>query len=161
MSEPYTWEQTLQDLTVTVNVGEGIRGKDIICNITKDHLTFGIKGRDLIIDADFHKPVRSHESVWMKDGPEVYITLIKVNQMEWWSTPFVGHTEIDVSKIEPENSKLSDLDSETRAMVEKMMAEQQAKASGKPTPQEVEQQEMLRKLQSQHPEFDFSQAKIQ
>jgi hypothetical protein len=56
-----------------------------------------------------------------KNGKELRIELQKANGMEWWSCVIVGHPEIDVTKLEPENSQLSDLDGETRAMVEKMM----------------------------------------
>lgn len=41
--------------------------------------------------------------------------------MHWWSRVLAADPAIDVTAVEPENSKLTDLDPETRQTVEKMM----------------------------------------
>ncbi|KAI3916535.1 hypothetical protein MKW92_019356 [Papaver armeniacum] len=151
--ETYSWGQSLPEVTISIPVPAGTKSKSVICEIKKNHIKVGLKGQPCIIDADFCQSVKVDDCFWsIEDNKVISILLTKQNKKYLVQ----GDPEIDTQKAEPETTQLSDLDPETRSVVEKMMFDQRQKQMGLPTSEETKQKEMLKMFQAQNPNMDFS-----
>ncbi|EPE10230.1 nuclear movement protein nudc [Ophiostoma piceae UAMH 11346] len=162
---PYKWTQTIADLDVSVTIPGNLKARDLIVEIKKTSLSVSIKGQEPFVKGELFQTVLTDDSTWTltsnPDGTKVIeVHLDKSNKMEWWPHVVKSAPKIDVTKIQPETSKLSDLSGDTRGMVEKMMFDQQQKERGLPTSDEQKKIDILKKFQDQHPEMDFTNAKI-
>lgn len=133
---PYVWTQQLGDVDITIPVPKGTRAKNLNVVIAKKKLSVGLKGQEPILEGELCKEIKVEDSTWtvgrhittifslhpeftivfQEDQEKVFIHLEKVNQMTWWENVLTHHPKIDTRKIVPENSKLSDLDGDTRCV---------------------------------------------
>eukprot|EP00669_Euglena_mutabilis_P001694 TRINITY_DN12275_c0_g1_i1.p1 TRINITY_DN12275_c0_g1~~TRINITY_DN12275_c0_g1_i1.p1 ORF type:complete len:329 (+),score=142.55 TRINITY_DN12275_c0_g1_i1:25-987(+) len=156
----YVWSQTLQELEVRVPLPMKVKPGTSKSSPPHDAQDRAQAGR-----TDHRRGAlrqgEGEDVFWtVEDGDTVVMHLTKVNQMEWWKCVIKGDPEINLQKVQPENSKLDDLDGETRQTVEKMMYDQRQKSLGLPTSEEQEKRKMLDKFMQQHPDMDFSKAKF-
>ena len=171
----YTWTQTLSEVTVTLPpLPAGTASKALSVSISASHVSVALRSAlsaPLLPSTALNAAVRADDSTWTLEaegGAKVLrLYLPKAKGMEWWPRLLVDEEPpIDVTKIEPENSQLSDLDGETRATVEKMMLEQRTKAAaaagggGHAPLDDSGKEAALKRFMDAHPEMDFSQAKF-
>ena len=162
--ENYHWEQTLSELTVYYYLPDGCTSKDLKVDMAIKKCKISIKGQ-VVLEKEWHKNIKQDDSLWCietgKGGKrELQLQLQKLKDQNWWSCVWVGEEEINTQKVEPENSKLGDLDGETRGVVEKMMFDQRQKQQGLPSSDELEKREKLKAFMDAHPEMDFSKTKF-
>ncbi|MCO5596132.1 hypothetical protein L7F22_050192 [Adiantum nelumboides] len=158
-SLPYRWSQTLENVTLTMPLPDKIRARDLDVGLKRTTFKVAIKKGAILLDDELFNSIKEDDSTWSVSDGILDVHLEKAQKDQWWPHVLKGAPKIDTTKIVPENSKLSDLDGETRAMVEKMMFDNRQKQMGLPTSDQQKQHEVLEKFKSAHPEMDFSNAK--
>ena len=128
ITDKYTWTQTLAETTVSVALPAGTTAKMLNVTIEPDSLHVSLKGGDktVYLSGAPDEKIDSDNATWTletdgKGGKLLDLFLPKLNKMSWWKCVVKGDPCINTKKIVPENSKLEDLDGDTRSTVEKMM----------------------------------------
>ena len=123
-------------------------------------------GRICYIDGEFSGDLFYDDTNWTiltdnnKRVLEIYLTKKKEGNTWWDSIIKLEEPKIDTQKINPESSKLSDLDGDMKSSVEKMMFDMRQKQQGLPTSDELEKREKLQSFMKANPHLDFSKAKF-
>ncbi|BEI79487.1 hypothetical protein CcaverHIS002_0100160 [Cutaneotrichosporon cavernicola] len=161
---PYKWSQDLNTVSVSVPLPSGTRGRDLQVVMERRKLKVDVKGGATLLEGELFEEIAKDDSSWTIEDGTLTFELEKmsahIGSHRWWPHVLTHDPKIDTTKIQPESSKLSDLDGETRAMVEKMMFDNQQRQAGKPTSDEIKKMETLEKFKKAHPEMDFSNAKM-
>lgn len=132
-SEGYTWTQTLEEVTALIKLPAGTTAKQLKVDIgmSKVHVSLKSNPKEPLVEGKWCKKVQAADSYWSveRDGDKATLSIQveKYENKSWWKSLIEGDVEINTQAIEPENSKLSDLDADTRSTVEKMMFDQQQK----------------------------------
>lgn len=165
----YKFEQTLQSVSIFCPLKPGSRAKMLDVQFGPTSLAVKYKYApedEFLIKGELFNQAIVSECTWsIVDQKELSIHLEKKKQDEWWPHVLKGDPKIDVRQLEPEKSKLSDLDDETRATVEKMMFEQKQKQNAElsgssGTSGGKSKKDILAQFKAQHPELDFSKVNM-
>lgn len=146
--EGYTWAQTSVDVTVQLFVPKGTRAKELDVNFTASKLSVKLKSGsgDALIDGELFEKIAVDECTWSLEvgNGEMTITMEKVRE-RWWKTVIVGQgaTEIDTTKVDSVKS-IDEYDGETQGAIRKIMYDQDQKAKGLKTSDEMSQEDMLK-----------------
>jgi hypothetical protein len=160
----YTWVQNqVEHFEMYIPIDSDIRGNQIKIDYSSKNMTVKIKG-ETIITGDLYAPINSDSFIWTLDevkGKKVIsITFEKLYRMQWWDHVIKGDELLTLSTVNPDPSKLSDLDADMRPEIEKMMIENSMKMQNKPYHKEPKTNDLLQKFMKEHPEMDFSKAQI-
>lgn len=63
-SLPYTWKQTLQDVSISIPIPAGTKSKELIVTLNKKLIKVGLKGQELILQGELCKEIKVDDSTW-------------------------------------------------------------------------------------------------
>ncbi len=165
-TDTYYWTQTLEEVQLIIILEKHIKAKMLDVQLGLNSIHIAKKdGSQVYISGEWFDLIDIDDSTWTISTDsnskilEVTITKKKTT-MTWWDCVIKGEQQIDTQKINPEPSKISDLDGEMKGTVEKMMFDMRQKEKGLPSSDDLQKQDKLKEFMKANPQFDFSKAKF-
>jgi len=158
-TERYTWEQTLNDVTLAVPVPEGTRARDVVCVIKKGALSLKLRGTEAsLVEGRYPCDARNGVEVWetvrvddctwslgkLADGSLAVNLYLEKSRESWWKSAIEGDEVIDTTKVDSSRS-VYDYDGETQGAIRKILFDQAQQRKGLPSSDELKNEEMLRR----------------
>ncbi len=81
----YWWTQTLEEVTVYVEVPKGTKGKDVHVKMSSSTLEVGLKANDFMMSGDLGGKIKLDESMWNLESNEVIVISMLKSVHTWWT----------------------------------------------------------------------------
>jgi len=93
----YTWDQTIESVTVSIAVPSGTRGRDIAVDMSGSRLRAGLRGEPPMVDGELYGRIKTADSLWQLEGGVVEITMEKVD-LQFWQTLMAVNPDVSASE---------------------------------------------------------------
>ncbi|XP_018605755.2 nudC domain-containing protein 1 [Scleropages formosus] len=81
----YFWQQTAEDITVSIRLPEGTTKDGVMFQLSADHIMVGVQNYSPLIEGQLHSLVDPEASTWiLKDNKSLEISLQKRNKGAMW-----------------------------------------------------------------------------
>ncbi|POM63319.1 Nuclear migration protein nudC-like protein [Phytophthora palmivora] len=125
VADGYTWTQTLEDVSIQMEVAQGTRAKDLKCQIesTKLHVALKSDPTKPLLEGEFPEKIRADESIWsLESNHTLNISLEKIKPT-WWASALKGGPEIDTSQVDSRRN-IQEYDEATQGAIRKAVYDQ-------------------------------------
>mmetsp|Transcript_6695 Transcript_6695/g.13489 ORF Transcript_6695/g.13489 Transcript_6695/m.13489 type:complete len:338 (+) Transcript_6695:158-1171(+) len=148
VTDRYHWSQTLEELTIHLNIPQGTEAKQIECSLQASKLRVALKtSGQVLLEGAYPNPerVKPDECFWsVERGTSTLVISLAKTRETWWDSILQGEPEIDTTQVDS-TKNIDEYDESTQAAIRKVMFDQRQKAQGLPTSDELSKQSLLEK----------------
>ncbi|CAH0475324.1 unnamed protein product [Peronospora belbahrii] len=121
----YTWTQTLEDVSIQMEVAQGTQAKDLDCRIKSTRLYVALK-RDStkpLLEGEFPEKIRADESLWSLESNHTLNISLEKMKPTWWANALKGDPEIDTNQVDSRRN-IHEYDEVTQGAIRKAIYDQ-------------------------------------
>ncbi|KAL8450343.1 hypothetical protein Emag_003189 [Eimeria magna] len=148
----YVWSQSINDVTCQVRMLEllqqqhqqlkDVNSKLLAVTLRDDSVQIAYDGR-VILEGKWCHPIQASDSYWVLEQKAFVLLVLEKKRELWWDCLVQGDPIIDTQKVESVK-KVEDFDEATQGHIRKIVYEQSLKRQGLKTPEEIQQENILR-----------------